>query len=92
MNTLNLADLLPLASVWTGLPYKRDYYLVSTQGRRRVQLAIGPQTLAFVGASDKESIASIKELAEQCGPHSGWQLVWLKERGALPLDPHKEEL
>jgi type IV secretion system protein VirB4 len=65
---------------------KRDYYLVSTQGRRRVQLALGPQTLAFVGASDKESIARIRELAGVHGPH-GWQQFWLEERGALSSTP-----
>jgi type IV secretion system protein VirB4 len=72
---------------------KRDYYLVSPQGRRRVQLALGSQTLAFVGASDKESIARIRELAGLHGPH-GWQQVWLEERGALPHNSqsHKEEL
>jgi type IV secretion system protein VirB4 len=61
---------------------KRDYYLVSPHGRRRVQLALGPKTLAFVGASDKESIASIRELADLHGP-KGWQTVWMKERGAV---------
>jgi type IV secretion system protein VirB4 len=65
---------------------KRDYYLVSTQGRRRVQLALGPQTLAFVGASDKESLARIRELHKLHGPH-GWQGVWLEERGALSSTP-----
>jgi type IV secretion system protein VirB4 len=65
---------------------KRDYYVMTPQGRRRVQLVLGPQTLSFVGASDKESIARIKELAAQYGPHD-WQQVWLKERGALPHTP-----
>jgi type IV secretion system protein VirB4 len=65
---------------------KRDYYLVSPQGSRRVQLALGPQTLAFVGASDKESIARIQELAGIYGPQ-GWQQTWLEERGALPHTP-----
>jgi type IV secretion system protein VirB4 len=66
---------------------KRDYYLVSLQGRRRIQLALGPQTLAFVGASDKESIARIKELSVlRC-----WQSLWLEERGALPKNPSRSE-
>ena len=34
---------------------KRDYYIVSPQGRRKVQLGLKPKALAFVGASDKES-------------------------------------
>lgn len=58
---------------------KRDYYIVTPYGRRQTRLALGPKTLAFVGASDKESIARIRELAAL----HGWQQIWLKERGAL---------
>jgi type IV secretion system protein VirB4 len=46
-----------------------------------VQLALGPKTLAFVGSSDKESIARIRELASEFG-RDGWQNEWLRERGA----------
>ena len=60
---------------------KRDYYVVSPHGRRQVQLALGPKTLAFVGHSDKESIARIQELSALHGPH-GWQETWLRECGA----------
>lgn len=60
---------------------KRDYYIVSPQGRRKVQLALKGKALAFVGASDKESIARIRELAAEYGPQN-WQENWLRERGA----------
>lgn len=60
---------------------KRDYYIVSPQGRRKVQLALKGKALAFVGASDKESLARIRALAAEHGPE-GWQAVWLRERGA----------
>ncbi|MEG6503331.1 MULTISPECIES: TraG/VirB4 family ATPase [unclassified Desulfovibrio] len=60
---------------------KQDYYIVSPQGRRKVQLALRPKALAFVGASDKESIARIRELAVEHGPDA-WQEAWLRERGA----------
>ena len=60
---------------------KRDYYVVSPLGRRQVQLALGKKTLAFVGSSDKESIARIQELSALHGPQ-GWQAVWLRECGA----------
>ena len=60
---------------------KRDYYAVSPLGRRQVQLALGPKTLAFVGSSDKESIARIQELETEYGVN-GWQSEWLRERGA----------
>jgi type IV secretion system protein VirB4 len=65
---------------------KRDYYLVSPQGRRRVRLGLGPLALSFVGASDKESIARIRELAALHGSDD-WQSAWLEERGALPRTP-----
>ena len=60
---------------------KQDYYIVSPQGRRKVQLALKSKALSFVGASDKESIARIRELAKEHGP-DGWQAAWLRERGA----------
>lgn len=60
---------------------KRDYYVVSPLGRRQVQLALGPKTLAFVGSSDKESLARIQALAAEYGS-GGWQYEWLRERGA----------
>lgn len=60
---------------------KRDYYVVSPQGRRQVQLALGRKTLAFVGASDKESIARIQELSALHG-RNGWQEAWLREHNA----------
>lgn len=60
---------------------KQDYYIVSPQGRRKVQLALKGKALSFVGASDKESIARIRALAAEYGPE-GWQTEWLRERGA----------
>ncbi|MDR2055438.1 MAG: conjugal transfer protein TrbE [Desulfovibrio sp.] len=60
---------------------KRDYYVVSSEGSRMVQLALGRRALAFVGASDKESVARIKRLEKEHGP-DGWVDVWLEERGA----------
>ena len=58
---------------------KRDYYVVSPEGRRLVQLALGPRTLSFVGVSDKESLHRVKELAAQYGQE--WPAVWLQGRG-----------
>ena len=59
---------------------KQDYYIVQPSGRRRVQLALGKKTLAFVGASDRESIARIRTLRAQY-PET-WRHIWLQERGA----------
>lgn len=61
---------------------KRDYYMVNLYGRRQFQLALSQTELAFVGASDKESIARIGELHQQFGS-DGWQMEWLKERKAI---------
>jgi len=60
---------------------KRDYYMDTPNGRRQIQLKLQTRTLAFVGVSDPESIARIKELEETHGP-SSWQLEWLRERAA----------
>jgi type IV secretion system protein VirB4 len=64
----------------TAVP-KRDYYVTSPEGSRLAQLALGKKTLAFVGASDKESIARIKHLENEFGPEA-WVDHWLEERGA----------
>ena len=57
---------------------KNDYYLITDNGRRLIQLALGKKTLAFIGASDKESIARIKELRAE--DNNNWQDRWLAER------------
>ena len=62
----------------TAIP-QRQYYYVSENGRRLYDLALGPLTLAFVGASDKESIAAIKQLETKFGDR--WVEEWLTSRG-----------
>ena len=62
----------------TAIP-KRQYYTVSEQGRRLYDLALGPLALAFVGATDKESVAAIRALEAKWG--NGWIDVWLAGRG-----------
>lgn len=56
---------------------KRQYYYVSEQGSRLYELAIGPLALAFVGVSDKNTIAVIKKLEAKYG--EGWIDEWLKQ-------------
>ena len=58
---------------------KKHYYYVSEMGRRLYDLALGPLALAFVGATDKESIAAIKKLETKHG--EGWVREWLRMRG-----------
>ena len=65
---------------------KRHYYYVSEKGRRLFELALGPLALAFVGSTDKESIASIKELEGKYGEN--WVHSWLADRG-LDLNDYR---
>jgi type IV secretion system protein VirB4 len=62
----------------TAIP-KRQYYYSSEYGHRLYDLALGPLALAFVGASDKESIAEIRALETKYG--EGWTDEWLASRG-----------
>jgi type IV secretion/conjugal transfer VirB4 family ATPase len=71
----------------TAIP-KRQYYYVSEKGRRLYDLALGPLALAFVGASDKDSIASMQSLEAKFGPK--WVDEWLKSRN-LNLHDYIEE-
>jgi type IV secretion system protein VirB4 len=57
---------------------KRQYYYVSENGRRLCDLALGPLALAFMGSTDKESVASIQRLEAKFG--SGWVQAWLASR------------
>lgn len=70
----------------TAVP-KRQYYYVSENGRRLYDLALGPLALSFVGASDKESVAAIKQLEAKYGEQ--WVHEWLAGRG-LKLDNYLE--
>ncbi|MEO8626815.1 MAG: VirB4 family type IV secretion/conjugal transfer ATPase [Betaproteobacteria bacterium] len=58
---------------------KRHYYYVSEKGRRLYDLALGPLALAFVGNTDKESVATIKALEAKFGHE--WVHEWLRHKG-----------
>lgn len=58
---------------------KRHYYYVSESGRRLYDLALGPVALAFIGVSDRESIATIRSLRERHG--DAWVYEWAQQRG-----------
>lgn len=72
----------------TAVP-KRQYYCVSEAGRRLYELALGPLALAFIGATDKESIATIKQLERRHGAE--WVTHWLAGRGVTLNDFNLEE-
>jgi type IV secretion system protein VirB4 len=58
---------------------KREYYVVSPIGRRLFDMALGPLTLAFVGASGREDLHHIRDLYREHGTH--WTGRWLERRG-----------
>ena len=66
---------------------KRQYYYLSEEGRRLYDLALGPLALSFVGASDKDSLATIQALERRFG--NDWVREWLASRD-LNLDHYLE--
>lgn len=66
---------------------QRQYYAVCEDGRRLYELALGPLALAIVGATDKESIAQIKQLESKHG--NAWIHHWLAARN-LKLNDYLE--
>lgn len=70
----------------TAIP-KRQYYALCEDGRRLYELALGPLALSFVGATDKDSIAQIKQLEAKHG--TAWVHHWLAARN-LNLNDYLE--
>ncbi|WP_454858993.1 conjugal transfer protein TrbE [Rhizobium binxianense] len=67
-----------IALVAAAMP-KREYYVTSSDGRRLFDMALGPVTLSFVGASGKDDIKRIRALYSEHG--TDWPLRWLEQRG-----------
>ncbi|WP_347889095.1 transporter (plasmid) [Nitrosomonas europaea] len=59
--------------------YKKHYYYKSPLGRRLFELGLGPLALSFVAVSDKESLATIRDMQDAHG--ADWPLYWLQKRG-----------
>lgn len=58
---------------------KREYYVTSPEGRRLFDMALGPATLSFVGASGKEDLKRIRALHFEHG--ADWPIRWIQQRG-----------
>lgn len=63
---------------------KRRYYLVSENGCRLFNLALGSLALAFAGAPDKETVQKIQNLEGTHGDE--WVSIWLELRGLSLAD------
>ncbi|MDX2274345.1 MAG: conjugal transfer protein TrbE [Hyphomonadaceae bacterium] len=59
---------------------KRDYYLVTRDGCRLLELGLGPATLAFVGASRPEDQTLIDRVQTEANG-AGFAAAWLEARG-----------
>jgi type IV secretion system protein VirB4 len=58
---------------------KRHYYYLSAEGRRLFDLGLGAVARAFVGVSDRETLAHLRPLVARHGAQ--WPFVWLDEKG-----------
>ena len=58
---------------------KQHYYIVQPEGRRLLDLALGPLALSFLGASGKRDLKRVRDLHAQHGP--AWTTYWLEGRG-----------
>ncbi len=60
---------------------KQQYHYLSPAGRRLFELAVGPATLAFIGAGSKSDILEARRLIGTQGP--SWPIEWLRARGLI---------
>jgi type IV secretion/conjugal transfer VirB4 family ATPase len=58
---------------------KRQYYVVSADGRRLIGLRLGGVALSFVGVSGREELQLAEEVIDDYGDR--WQPEWLRMRG-----------
>ena len=68
---------------------KRDYYYMSSLGRRMFSLGLGPLCLAFVGASSKEDVSLARQLMQKHGRR--WPVEWLRVHGRMRGVPGLEK-
>ena len=59
---------------------KRDYYFQSRSGNRLFDLSLGPVALAFCGASSKDDLKAISEIAAT-SPKGAFPARWLEACG-----------
>ena len=62
-----------------GAAPKREYYVVSPEGRRLIALGLGEVALSFVGVNSPEERKKVEEMIKAF-PRT-WQAEWLRHRG-----------
>ena len=63
--------------VQTALP-KRQYYVVSIEGRRLISLGLGGVALSFLGVNGQEERDRVETVIQRCP--ADWQSEWLRAR------------
>src|SRR5260370_18864786 len=58
---------------------KRQYYVISPEGRRLISLGLGGVALAFVGVNSPDDRKKAEEVM-RAHPRT-WQAEWLRQRG-----------
>jgi len=58
---------------------KRQYFHIHPQGRRVFELGLTAEELAFVGASDRDSLRRMSQL--RAADPATWPAAWLREQG-----------
>lgn len=76
----------------TAVP-KRHYYVVTANGRRLIELGLGPVALSFVAVSSKKDVARVRALIAEHG--ADWPYRWMEIRHAnfapyLTTEPQPE--
>jgi len=75
--------------IQTSLP-KRDYYVLSPQGRRLIGLGLGKVALSFVGINGRQEREAAERLIDEAGDE--WQHEWLTSRGIADWAAYYREL
>jgi type IV secretion/conjugal transfer VirB4 family ATPase len=65
---------------------KRQYYYTSVYGQRLFDLGLGPVAISFIGASGKDDLREVTELANFFG--SDWPAEWLWQRNLQVAAAH----
>ncbi|MEJ5074856.1 conjugal transfer protein TrbE [Enterobacter ludwigii] len=63
---------------------KQQYYVFTPEGSRLIDLSLNALTLAFVGISDKEELAELRECIRTQG--DTWYNGWLKHKGVYSYE------